>query len=68
MYNARTIKKEVKIDCNKIFQKKSKSAELNRCKSWMKLLNWCKKHRNKPAQLTIASIIIGNTHAPVFSL
>ena len=25
----------------------------------------CKKHRNKPVQLTIASIIISHTHAPL---
>ena len=31
----------------------------------MKLLNRCKKHRNKPVQLTIASIIISYTHAPL---
>ena len=31
----------------------------------MELLNWCKKHRNKPIQLTIASIIISHTHAPL---
>ena len=30
----------------------------------MKLLNWCKKHRNNPVQLMIASIIISNTCAP----
>ena len=31
----------------------------------MKLLNWCKKYRNKLVQLTIASIIISHTHAPL---
>ena len=31
----------------------------------MKLLNWYKKHKNKPVQLTIASIIISHTHAPL---
>ena len=29
------------------------------------MLNRCKKHRSKPVQLTIASIIIRHTHAPL---
>ena len=42
---------------------------MNRCKStgtsWMKLLNRCKKYRDKSVQLTITSIIISHTHAPL---
>ena len=33
--------------------------------SWMKLLNWRKKYRNKSVQLTITSIIIIHTLAPL---
>ena len=41
---------------------------MNRCKkytetSWMKLLNWCKKYRNKSVQLIITNI--RHTHAPL---
>ena len=52
-------KKGVKLDM--------KGTELNRCKSigrsWMKLLNRCKKYRNKSVQLTTTSIIISHIHA-----
>ena len=33
--------------------------------SWMKLLNRCKKYRNKSVQLTTTGIIISHTHAPL---
>ena len=53
----------------KIFSKNLKSTELKVVKSigtnWMELLNRCKKHRDKPVQLTITSIIISHTHAPL---
>ena len=51
----------------KFYKKFLKGTELNRCKStetsWMKLLNRRKKHKNKPVQLAIASIIISHSHA-----
>ena len=53
----------------KIFQKIKKVQSWTGVKStgtgWTNLMNKCKKYRNKSVQLTITSIIISHTHAPL---